>query len=162
MAYQDYSSAFALDDFFTYLNANQFGANDEHIIANFSTEHNWDSATANGTHKWGVIATVREELEYTFTLTTPGPYSSYTDTWMPPAGLYQFAVEFGYSYWNDNSISMQILINGVWRYCTSTHTISGVPSSYFGGLFICDGTNLRLNATTYSSGVTFTIYYQKF
>ena len=75
-------------------------------------------------------------------------------TWTPAAGVYQVVSEG-----SDDStgISFQILVSAVWRNGTdaSVNPRQGVR----GGIFICDGTNMRFinNSTT-----TETVYYQTF
>jgi len=53
LAYVDYSSNFTLDLFFTFLHANQLGANDEHLYDTIAVEHNINTSTIDGTHKFG-------------------------------------------------------------------------------------------------------------
>lgn len=132
MAYIDYSSQFVLDQFFTYINALQLGSNDKHIVDNFSVEHNWNTATADGTHKWSAM-TVK---------TTGSQALAGYSTFIPTAGLYQI-VRYGLD------LRLEIYVSGSWE----------AGSLGLDGLYFFDGTNMRIS-NSLSPAVIF--YYQKF
>lgn len=138
MAYIDYSAQFILDQFFTYINANQLGSNDAHLAASLDVEHNWNIATVDGTHDWATIAIPRS---------TDVKNILAGASWTPDAGLYQLITT---SIDNDQ-VKIQLYITSVWL--TSSFTV-------LGGLYFFDGTNMKFG----NSHPTDTGYvgYQKF
>ena len=153
MSYLDYSSHWQLDQFLTFLEANQLGSNDKQIVDNFSTEHTWNAVTADGTHKSGIISGSSIN-------TTPASTGSQAipngGTWTPAAGIYQMTNAF-------NEFSFDMYISGAWRAIRDTG-FNGVVETgvgFTGGLHFCDGSNMRI----YANGATLggsTVYYQKF
>ena|SRR3990167_1699412 len=137
MAYTNYSNNWVLDQFLTFLQANQLGANDEHLYDTFAAEHNINTATVDGTHKANSITGSSIN-------TTPASTGSQAiaggSSWTPTTGVYQIA-EVGFS-------RLELYISGSWRSC---------PNDTTSGIYFFDGTNMRL----YTSSAT-TFYYQKF
>lgn len=150
MAYVDYSSNWVLDQFFTFLQANQLGANDEHLYDSLAVEHNINTATPDGTHKTNSIL---GSYINTTPVSTGSQVISSSSSWTPTVGVYQvtgdgFAVGLG-------NLEFQIYVSGGWR------STAGQNSAYWsGGIFFCDGTNMRFY-NNYSADST-TAYYQKF
>lgn len=147
MSYVDYSNNFVLDQFFTYINVNQLGANDKHIVDNFSVEHNWNASSANGTHKnSSIIGSYISKNP-----TTTGSQSISMETyWTPTVGIYQIVKTYDPEHINTK---FEIYVSGSWE----TPAGSGYN---FAGLFFCDGTNMRFRNSNAGSGITLT--YQKF
>ena len=133
MAYVEYSSHWSIDQFFTYLEANQLGANSKHIVDNFSVEHNWNASTADGTHKNSSILGdyINKTIISNGSLTLPN-----NTTYIMPVGLYYIS---GASF-------VDLFYGGAWH------------SAYM-GLHLCDGVNARVRN---SSGDYLTFYYAKF
>src|SRR4030042_2883745 len=127
MAYIYYSTQFVLDQFLTYIDVNQLGANCEHLANTLNVEHNWNIATIDGTHDWVAIAE-----DHTDGSVTLGGLSY----WTPSAGLYQIIG-------GNNPISLglyiQFYINGAWRSIGDDLAEVGVV-----GLFLFDGNNMRV------------------
>ena len=140
MAYVDYSSNFVLDQFFTFLNANVLGSNDQHLYDTFAVEHNINSSTIDGTHKVNSI---------TGSMINTTPVSSgfvnLISFWLPVAGIYQFINVSGLG----NPVYLELYISGAWQ--------SSTNFPFAGGIVFCDGTNMRLNPLTTSQ-----LWYQKF
>lgn len=142
MSYVDYSSQFVLDQFLTYLNANQLGSNDQHLYDNLAIEHNLNTATVDGTHKANsILGSYINKNPITATsrvLTYPG------DEWVPTAGVYQII------YGDLQGVILELYISGSWR-----------QAHFHGGLIYCDGTNMKfVSDDTLVSNKT--VYYQKF
>ena len=135
MSYVDYSSHWVLDQFFTFLQANQLGSNDKHIVDNFSTEHNWNSATADGTHKPNSI--LGSYINKNPVASGPLP----ANPWIPVAGVYLITSDINTG---GQGFYVNTFISGAWRTCGLTYILF----SFF------DGT----------SEIAFTgsTYYQKF
>ena len=144
MAYSDYSSHWVLDQFLTFLEANQLGANDEHLYDTIATEHNINTSTIDGTHKANSILG-------SYINTTTISTGSASGTWTPSVGVYQI-VSTGLSGLYDVSY-IELYISGAWRTVFSSYA-SG-PSA--DGIIFCDGSNMRI---VIDAGGT--IYYQKF
>ena len=139
MSYTDYSNQWVIDQFLTFLQANQLGANCEHLYDSFAVEHNINTATIDGTHKANSITGSSIN-------TTPASTGSQaiagSTTWTPTVGVYQIV---GLS----ANTSLSLFISGVWRF-------SGGADA---GIMFFDGTNMRLDNTW---SVSNTVYYQKF
>ncbi len=147
MSYIDKSSAWVLDQFFTFLDANQLGSNDKQIVDNFSVEHNWNATTPDGTHKNGVI---KGSSISTTPVSTGNQTINAGNTWTPSTGVYQIVRDDEQS----STGFLEIYISGNWR------GLSTLVSSSAGiGIIFCDGTNMRIRCYT---GSFVTIYYQKF
>lgn len=144
MAYVDYSTNFVLDQFFTYLNANQFGANDEHLYNSFAVEHNINTATVDGTHK-------ANSITGSIINTTPVSTGSATGTWLPAVGVYQIVYS---ALASSDSCYIELYISGAWR--SGHNPVSGNGDVSADGILFFDGSNMRV----VSGGGT--IYYQKF
>ena len=160
MAYVDYSSQFVLDMFFTYLQANQLGSNDQHIYDSLAVEHNVNTATVDGTHKANSIIgdyINKTSTDGSATITSSG--GNNTQYWTPVAGVYQVyptgTADSGPP--GTLTMSFEVYISGAWR--TSDLSANGV---IFLGFF--DGTNMRLSYVFAGGGSSGggTIRYQKF
>jgi len=147
MSYQDYSTQFVLDQFFTYINANQLGANCEHLADSFDVEHNWNIATPDGTHDWVAIA--NNHTDSTQSIASLG-------IWTPTAGVYQIVIPYSSSI-DANRIVFEIYISGVW-YGYDEAGANELPISPQ-GIFFCDGSNMRFSNL---SAYTRALYYQKY
>ena len=137
MAYTDYSNQWVIDQFLTFLQANQLGANDKHLYDTLAVEHNINTATIDGTHKalnGSYLTTILVNTSYVIPNST---------TWTPVAGLYQMSIDPGGS-----AYSLQFYIAGAWRV---------IDTDY--GLFLFDGTNMKIVNT---GAFTSVVYYQKF
>jgi len=150
MSYIDYSNNWVLDQFLTFLQANQLGANDEHLYDSFAVEHNINTTTVDGTHKansiTGSIINTTPAFTGTQTILTGA-------TWTPSVGVYQIV---------DTSLittaltTLSIYISGSWR----SGGVVAVNSVWnMTGIYFFDGTNMRLFN---NGGSSATIYYQKF
>ncbi len=147
MSYVDYSSQFVLDQFLTYLNANQLGSNDQHLYDNLAIEHNLNTATVDGTHKANSILGSyinKNPITATSRVINSGA------NWVPDPGVYQFVIDASVGAYN---IFVELFISGSWRGALAS---GGAQDS---GIVLCDGVNVRL-ANHDAGGVT--IYYQKF
>ncbi len=146
--YIDYSSQFVLDMFFTYLQANQLGSNDEHLYDTFAVEHNINTATVDGTHKTNSIT---GSMINTTPISTGSQSIGAYGTWLPTAGIYQIVSQpnagIGGEY-----VLLELYISGSWRNSSMSGGVS--PS----GIIFFDGINMRLSA----GNLTETVYYQKF
>ena len=147
MAYIDYSTHFVLDQFFTYLEANVLGSNDEHLYDSLAVEHNINTATVDGTHKANSIT---GSMINTTPVSTGSQLISGLGTWTPTVGVYQIVSTPGIS--GGDNLRLELYISGSWR------DGSNVGGSSPDGIIFCDGTNMRFLAG--SSSVT--VYYQKF
>ncbi len=148
MSYIDYSSQFLLDAFFTYLQANQLGANSEHLYDTIAVEHNINTTTIDGTHKANSITGSSIK-------TTPASTGSQVivlaSTWTPTVGVYQIVSTPVIS--GGENIRLELYISGSWRSGSNTGGVS--PD----GIIFFDGTNMRLS----NAGVnSVTVWYQKF
>ena len=141
MAYVDYSNNWVLDQFLTFLQANQLGTNDEHLYDSLAVEHNINTTTVDGTHKANSIT---GSMINTTPVSTGSQVLTAFANWTPSAGVYQMST-------TDDALYPQIYTFGAWRY-TST---DGATL----GLLFFDGTNMRVKNGGGDSG---TIYYQKF
>ncbi len=148
MSYVDYSSHWSLDQFFTYLESNQLGSNDQHIVNTFSAEHNWNASSVDGTHKPLVASTI---ISTTPSSTGNQNWSNSASYWTPTSGIYQIVASGN----GATVLHFQIYISGVWE-------IVIFPSNKAGGVFFCDGTNMRFYVDASGFGNTLDIYYQKF
>lgn len=144
MSYVDYSANFVLDQFFTFLNANQLGANDEHLYDTLAVEHNINTATVDGTHKANSIL---GSYINTTSISTGSVVVTGFVTWTPAVGVYQ--VVFGEGMAAD--CFLELYISGAWRKITAAALL------FMSGIVFCDGSNMRFNSS--SSG---TLWYQKF
>ncbi len=146
MSYQDYSSQFVLDQFLTYLNVNQLGANDQHLYNTIDVEHNINTSTVDGTHKANSILG-------SYINKNPVSASSWTLSggtfWLPTAGVYQLNNAFGQDF------IFEMYVSGSWVGPTGSAKI-------LGGIYFFDGTNMRINVGGGGGGGTLTLYYQKF
>ena len=150
MAYTDYSSHWVLDQFLTYLEANQLGANDEHLYDTFAVEHNINTTTIDGTHKANSIT---GSSINTTPASTGSQVIASVATWTPTAGVYQIV---DINTIGTIQISLSLFISAAWR----SSAAIGVNSFWgLGGIMFFDGTNMRLYNAGADSG---TIYYQKF
>mgnify|MGYP001582356670 CR=1 FL=1 len=146
MAYVDYSSHWVLDQFLTFLEANQLGSNDEHLYDSLAVEHNVNTATVDGTHKANSIV---GSYINTVPISTGSQVVTAVVTWTPVAGVYQIvtiAVTQG------DTTYLELYISGAWRSGNNTYTTGGPD-----GVIFCDGTNMRFGATA-----SLTVWYQKF
>lgn len=146
MAYVDKSTAWVLDQFFTYLDANQLGSNDQHLYDSLAVEHNINTSTVDGTHKTNSIN--GSAINTTPASTGNQHFSGYANTyWYPSVGVYQMFISFnGFA----NGLVFEMFISGVWY------------SGDSGSIVFCDGSNMRL---FYSSGNVLgsgDVHYQKF
>ena len=150
MSYLDYSSQWVIDQFLTFLQANQLGANCEHLYDTLAVEHNINTATIDGTHKANSI--IGSSIN-----TTPASTGSQiiagSASWTPATGVYQMVQ--GQTYPGD--IMLQLYISGAWRGSFTLDYTYQTPNS---GIAFFDGTNMRLQNTTNSTSKT--IWYQKF
>mgnify|MGYP001603490759 CR=1 FL=1 len=150
MAYVNYSTHWSIDNFLTYLESNQLGANDEHLYNSFAVEHNINTATVDGTHKANSITGSSIN-------TTPASTSSQAilgaATWTPTAGVYQIVGGQVPS----NSLILQIFVSGSWR---GSYVADTSPQNDITGINFFDGTNMRVQNTETSD--TNTVWYQKF
>ena len=145
MSYVDKSNAWVLDQFLTYIDMNTLGGNDKHIVDNFSVEHNWNVATADGTHKENSIL---GSYVNTSPISTGSQVIASSATWTPAAGVYQLTfIDDGIV---SNRVHFQLYISGTWRGDLDLTTLTGI--------FFFDGTNMRI----YNNGSIRTAYYQKF
>ena len=150
MGYTDYSNQWVIDQFLTFLQANQLGANCEHLYDTIAVEHNINTSTIDGTHKANSILG-------SYINTTPVSTGSQAilgaSTWTPTVGVYQI-VDSSNS--TSVEISLSLFISGVWRTAgiTTTNSIWNLS-----GIFFFDGTNMRLINNDITSG---TVWYQKF
>lgn len=153
MAYVDYSAHWSLDNFFTFLEANQLGANSKHIVDNFSVEHTWNATTADGTHKANsILGSYINKIAVTDTFQD----ISNGSTWTPSAGVYIFSLDDSYNN-GSQTIDIQVYMSGAWKKATVFYGVSLAPP--FGSdMVFCDGTNVRLLASVANCRV----YYQKF
>ncbi len=149
MSYVDYSSHWSLDQFFTYLQANQLGSNDQHIVNTFSAEHNWNSSSVDGTHK---ALSASSLINTTPTSTGNQNWSNSSSYWTPASGIYQI-VSSGSA---TAKVTFEIYISGSWR-----SSSTAVPA-FVEGIFFCDGTNMRFYGDATGIGISADIYYQKF
>lgn len=135
MSYVDYSANFTLDQFFTWLHANQLGSNDEHLYDTIAIAHNINTSTIDGTHKtnpstsglWTILAS-----------------ATYTPT---VAGIYQIICQ------DVGGANLEIFASGAWRVPTYDSGLSA-------GIVFFDGANMRLKNPSVTT--TLNIYYQKF
>lgn len=144
MAYIDKSSAWVLDQFFTYLDANQLGSNDKHIVDTFSVEHNWNATTPDGTHK---LLSASAIINTTPSSTGHQYWSNTTIYWTPSSGIYQMVS----SVFPTSSILLQIYVSGAWQNYGSAD-----------GIIFCDGINMRFYVSAGGIGNWVDLYYQKF
>ena len=147
MAYVDYSSHWVLDQFLTYLEANQLGANCEHLYDTFAVEHNINTATVDGTHKANSIT---GSMINTTPASTGSQVIAFGATWTPTAGVYQMLCIMGGI--PDGVVSLNLFISGSWRV--------PFPIVNIIGIYFFDGTNMRL--WNNDSEDTSTVFYQKF
>lgn len=155
MAFLDYSSHWALDQFLTFLEANQLGTNDKFLYDNFAVEHNINTATIAGTHKSNGItgSSINKNP-----ISTGSQVIGAGATWTPASGVYQCVIADVYVSL-DLSITLQIYVSGAWRYSY----YNGSPYFYnnMAYLIFCDGSNMRfMNNSTLAQ--SYTLYYQKF
>ena len=148
MAYIDKSSAWVLDQFLTYINVNQLGANDKHLADSFDVEHNWNIATVDGTHKPNSII---GSYINTIPILTDSRVMSGLESWLPSAGVYQIVAPSSLS---TDRLVFQIYVSGGWYGFGNPTTAETYPQ----GIFFCDGSNMRF----FNDGVFRTVYYQKF
>lgn len=146
MSYVNYSNNFVLDQFFTYINANQLGANDKHIVDNFSVEHNWNASSADGTHK---DSSILGSYISKNPISTGSQSLASSISWTPSVGIYQVVKTYDYEFVGSD---FQIYVGGIW-------TISAGGDSIY-GLVFCDGTNMRFYNSNALGSITLT--YQKF
>ncbi len=146
MSYVDYSSQFVLDQFLTYLNANQLGSNDQHLYDTFAVEHNINTSTIDGTHKTNSIT---GSMINTTPASTGSQAIAFGATWTPSVGVYQIVIG-GWGGIPDGAVYLQLFISGSWR---------GLGNPITSIMFF-DGTNMRLSNN--DSEDTATVYYQKF
>ena len=146
MAYVDKSSAWVLDQFLTYVDMNQIGANCEHLADSFDVEHNWNIATVDGTHKTNSII---GSYINTIPILTDSRVMSGLESWLPSAGVYQIVAPSSLS---TDRLVFQIYVSGLW------YGFSTTDETYPQGIFFCDGSNMRF----LNNGVSRTLYYQKF
>lgn len=147
MGYVDYSTNFVLDQFFTYLNANTLGSNDQHLYNTLAVEHNINTATVDGTHKANSIL---GSYIKTIPVSTGSQVIGIGSTWTPTVGVYQIVSTPVIS--GGENLILELYISGSWR--DGSHAGGSSPD----GIIFFDGTNMRLLAG--SSSVT--VYYQKF
>lgn len=139
MSYTNYAIHWGLDQFLTYLEANQLGANDQHLYDSLAVEHNINTATVDGTHKNDSILGNYINKN---PISADGQPITGSTTWTPSSGVYQI-VNYGFNF------GFELYIAGAWR-----------GSDYFtAGIFFFDGANMRVHA---GAGGTLTLYYQKF
>ena len=149
MAFIDYSNNWVLDQFLTFLQANQLGANDEHLYDSLAVEHNINTTTVDGTHKANSI---------TGSMINTTPASTGTQsiaigaTWTPAVGVYQIVDTGG-----QGGLTLSIFVSGSWRIGTVEETNSRWAMT---GIYFFDGTNMRIDNT--QEGSIATLYYQKF
>src|SRR4030065_1766798 len=107
MAFIDYSNNWVLDQFLTFLQANQLGANDEHLYDSLAVEHNINTTTVDGTHK-------ANSITGSMINTTPVSTGSQTilsgATWTPAVGVYQIVDTGG-----QGGLTLSIFVSGSWR-----------------------------------------------
>ena len=116
MSYIDYSNNWVLDQFLTFLQANQLGANDEHLYDSFAVEHNINTTPA---------------FTGTQTILTGA-------TWTPSVGVYQIVDT---SLITTALTTLSIYISGSWR----SGGVVAVNSVWnMTGIYFFDGTNMRL------------------
>jgi len=146
MSYVDYSSNWVIDQFFTFLQANQLGSNDKHIVDNFSVEHNWNASTADGTHKTNSIKGTYIDKS---TWSAGSQAVSAASSWVPTVGIYQIVKTV-----DAEAIGtyLEIYSGGAWR--TPINVVNAQ------GLFFCDGSNMRFTNTNTINSVT--LHFQKF
>lgn len=150
MGYTDYSNQWVIDQFLTFLQANQLGANCEHLYDTIAVEHNINTATVDGTHKANSITGSSIN-------TTPASTGSQAilggATWTPTVGVYQ--IVGGQS--PSNSLILQLFISAAWR---GSYVADATPQNDITGINFFDGTNMRVQNTETSD--TNTVWYQKF
>ena len=154
MAYIDYSNNWVLDQFLTFLQANQLGANCEHLYDSLAVEHNINTSTVDGTHK-------ANSITGSMINTTPITATSQTipglSAWTPTVGVYQVAIVFTFSGFGGYP-NFEIYVSGTWR--------KGSVAFNSDRMVFCDGSNMRFynySETEFAApGNTATVYYQKF
>lgn len=150
MSYSDFSNNWVLDQFLTFLQANQLGANDKHIVDNFSVEHNWNASTINGTHKTNSIT---GSSINTTPASTGSQSVAFGTTWTPTVGVYQMIHIFAGI--PDGSLCLQLFISAAWKTATASSGIVNIS-----GIMFFDGTNMRLSNNDSEDATT--VWYQKF
>lgn len=152
MSYVDYSSHWVLDEFFTFLQANQLGANCQHLYDNLAVEHNINTTTVDGTHKPNSILGSYINKN---PIATGSQAIISGGFWTPSAGVYQVVCENGAGGGAGNELVLEIFVLGSWR---DGRRYGSAVYSNTSHLLFCDGSNVRI--TSYGNNVT--AYYQQF